>query len=167
MYARVTVDGIRADVSIKRSTLPHYWITSAGRVNTRISGAKSINQYLDSVYSKLLDCHKQLHSENKLITAQAIKLRYLNKDKTVTTLTELLDYHFKNEIQKLEPGTAKNYSATEKYLLKFIKEKLKTSDVKLVMIDYSFVTSFENYMRICKPLKSSQPLKKQWYYETS
>lgn len=158
IYARITVDGIRADVSAKRCTLPHYWITSANRVNSRISGAKAINEYLDDMYAKLLDCHKQLHLEGKLITAQAIKQRYLGKDKQVTTLKELLDYHFKNELPKLEPGTAKNYGATEKYLLKFLSKKLKVSDIKLVTIDYSFITSFENYMRICKPLRVSQPL---------
>ena len=158
IYARITVDGIRADVSTKRSTLPHYWVSSANRVNSRISGAKAINQYLDDVYAKLLDCHKQLHIENKLITAQAIKLRYLGRDKTVTTLKELLDYHFKNELPKLEPGTAKNYGATEKYLLKFLIKKLKVSDVKLATIDYSFITSFENFLRVCKPLRASQPL---------
>ncbi|WP_299159129.1 site-specific integrase [uncultured Tenacibaculum sp.] len=158
IYARITVDGIRADVSTKRCTLPHYWISKANRINPRISGAKVINQYLDDVYTKLIDCHKQLHIENKLITAQAIKLRYLGTDKEVTTLKELLDYHFKNELPKLEPGTAKNYGATEKYLLKFLTKKLRISDVKLATIDYSFITSFENYLRACKPLRASQPL---------
>lgn len=158
IYARITVDGIRADVSTKRNVQENHWVSSANRINPRVSGAKTVNEYLDDVYAKLIDCHKQLHIESKLITAQAVKLRYLGKDKNVSTLKELLDYHFKNEIPKLEPGTAKNYSATEKYLIKFLKEKLKTPDVKLATIDYSFITSFENYLRTCKPLKVNQPL---------
>ena len=77
IYARVNVDGIRADISVKRSTTEENWCRASGRLNPRTSKAKDTNGYLDDVYAKLLDCHRQLHSENGLITAQAIKLRYL------------------------------------------------------------------------------------------
>lgn len=83
IYARITVDGARADVSIKRTVKKEHWCTESRKLNPRISIAKNINRYLDDVYAKILDCHKQLHSENRFITAQAIKLRYLGKDKEV------------------------------------------------------------------------------------
>ncbi|WP_268225144.1 site-specific integrase [Sinomicrobium oceani] len=158
VYARITVDGIRADLSTKRTTKSEYWVTSAGRVNPRISGAKSINQYLDDVYARLMDCHKQLHAEGKRITAQAIKLRYLGKDRAVTTLMELIDYHTKKELPKLAAGTAKNYGATEKYLRRFIKKKCNALDIDLALIDYIFITELEDYLRECPPLEPSQPL---------
>lgn len=158
IYARITVDGIRADLSIKRTALNIHWSSEAGKLNPRVSGAKNINEYLDDVYIRLMDCHKQLHAENILITAQAVKLRYLGKDKAVSTLKELIQYHSKNEMFKLEPGTAKNYSATEKYLNRFVKKKFKVSDVKLILVNYTFITDFENYLRNCPPLRASQPL---------
>lgn len=129
IYVRITVDGIRADLSIKRTIREDHRSHGVGRLNPRTSGARNINEYLDEVRSKLTDCHKQLHSENTLITARAIKLRYLGKDRTVGTLMELIRYRRKNGIQKLEPGTSKNYSATEKYLKRFLKESYKASDV--------------------------------------
>ena len=159
IYARITVDGARADVSIKRTVKEEHWCTESRKLNPRISIAKNINRYLDDVYAKILDCHKQLHSENGLITAQAIKLRYLGKDKEVSTLKELIGYHQNYELAKLEPGTAKNYSATEKYLSRFIIKKFKISDIQLALVDYTFIVEFEYYLRNCPPLCKSQPIK--------
>jgi len=158
IYVRITVDGIRADLSIKRTIREEHWSHGVGRLNPRTSGARNINEYLEEVRSKLTDCHKQLHSENALITARAIKLRYLGKDKAVNTLKELIGYHRKNGIQKLEPGTTKNYSATEKYLERFLKESYMVADIKIGSIDYSFLMEFEGFLRSCHPLRKSQPL---------
>ncbi|MBC30763.1 MAG: transposase [Muricauda sp.] len=158
IYIRITVDGVRADISLKRSTLEKNWCPKSARIRPRRTNAKSINAYLDGVKAKILDCHKQLHDEGILITANAIKLRYLGKDKPVTTLRELLDYHEKKEKPKLKPGTAKNYTATEKYLLRFLKKKYHASDVKLARIDCLFLEDFDQYLRSCSPLKVHQPL---------
>ena len=159
IYARITVEGIRADISLKRSTNEKLWCPKAGRLNPRLAKSKTINRYLDDVHAKLLDCHRQLHSENVTITAQSIKLRYLGKDKKVSTLAELLDYHCIHEMPKLKKGTAKNYSATEKYLKRYINERFMTADISLMRLDYGFVDGFENYLRRCKPLRKGQPLK--------
>src|SRR5690606_20110925 len=158
IYARITVDGKRADVSVKRSTFESRWCGASGRLNPRHKESKSINEYLKDVYAKLLDCHKQLHAENALITAQSIKARYLGTDKPVSTLSELISYHNERELPKLRPGTSKNYFATEKYLMRFIKSKYRLNDIKLLQLDYSFVMKFDHYLRNCKPLCSRQPL---------
>lgn len=158
IYARITVDGIRADVSTKHSVLQSYWSYDTGRVKTKVNGAKSINDDLMEVYQDITQSKKELLEEGRILTAQSVKLRYLGQDVPLRTLKDLLQYHKDNEVQKLEAGTAKNYGATEKYLLLFIKKKYKSSNVHLGHINYSFVLNFENYLRNCKPLKASQPL---------
>src|SRR5690606_36572604 len=108
IYARITVDCKRADVSEKRSTFESRWSGASGRLNPRHKDSKVINEYLKDVYGKLIDCHKQLHAENAIITAQSIKARYLGTDKPVSTLSELLSYHNERELPKLQPGTSQN-----------------------------------------------------------
>ena len=159
IYARITVEGIRADISLKRSTLEKQWSTKAGRLNPRLANTKSTNQYLDDVYAKLLDCHKQIHAENGTITAQSIKLRYLGKDRQVATLMELIRYHQEREVPKLKRGTAKNYAATEKYLKRYINERFGVFDIKLVQLNYAFIEGFEYYLRNCRPINVNRPLK--------
>ncbi len=158
IYARITVNGQRAELSLKEHTPTDSWCSDTGRVNLRVSGSQKTNDYLSQVQSDLVDCKKELRKEGKFISAQSVKARYLGEDKSLSTLNELIKYHRDNEIKKLEAGTAKNYSATEKYLKRFIKKKFKSTDVNLGQIDYAFVLSFENYLRSCEPLMASQPL---------
>lgn len=158
IYARINVDGKRADISLKRYVKEEHWDKKAHRLKARIRNSKSLNDYLDFVYYKLLDCQKQLLANNQLITAQAIKRRFLGTDKTVSTLSELLQYHEDFELKKLAPGTAKNYGATNKYLTRFVKEYSGLMDVSLASIDYAFLVGFENYLRNTEPLQKSQPL---------
>lgn len=158
IYARITVDGVRADVSMKRATAIDNWCTQAGRINSRMSAAKPINDYLDGAYSDLVDCHKQLALEHKLITAQAIKKRFLREDEKSKTLKDVLKHHREKEAIKLAKGTAKNYKATEKYLLSYLLKRYKSSDIFLIQVDYSFVVNFEHHLRTAKPLLKSRPL---------
>ncbi len=158
IYARITVDGQRADVSTKKETFEANWWPEAGRVNAKVKNAKSINEALDEIYNDLGDCKKELQEEGRLLTAHDIKMRFLGLDTTLRTLKDMLKYHRENEIQKLARGTAKNYNATEKYLLSYIQQKFRASDISLAQINYSFVLNFEQYLRNCKPLMKSQKL---------
>ena len=127
IYARITVDGKRAEISLKRFTSVTYWDTRSKRANSRTSEGKSLNVYLDQVYADLLECQKQLVGESKYVTAQAIKARYLGEDEQHKTLNQLVSYHNKNMVSVLKPGTLKNYYTTERYIKRYLKNKLKTN----------------------------------------
>ena len=159
IYARIWIDSIPVDLSTKEAVLEEHWSTTVGRATGRAKSVKYINEILDEVNSKIKKAYKQLKNEGRLITAQAVKSRYLGKDKAVLTFNDLIIYHKENELEKLAPGTVKNYSATEKYIDRFIKKEFKSNDVYLAQIDYSFIVKFENYLRTCPPLRKSQPLK--------
>ena len=64
IYAPITVDGKRAEISLKRSISVTYWDTRFKRVNSRTAEGKALNVYLDQVYPDLLECHKQLIGES-------------------------------------------------------------------------------------------------------
>jgi len=158
IYARLRLDGISIDISTKESVFEEYWCPKAERVNLKVKNASFVNDTLDDISSEIKDSYRTLLQEGRYLTVQAIKLRYLGEDSPLRTLRELFKYHQKNEIPKLEKGTAKNYGATEKYLQSFMSEKYRTSDIPLAQINYAFVLSFDNYLRTCKPLIKSQPL---------
>ncbi len=109
IYARITVDGKRAEISLKRSISVTYWDTRSKRANWRVPAGKALNIYLDQVYADLLTCHKQLLCESKYVTAQAIKARCLEEDEQHKTLLQLVSYHNKNMVSILKPGTLKNF----------------------------------------------------------
>ncbi|MBJ6369842.1 site-specific integrase [Snuella sedimenti] len=158
IYARIWIDSSPIDVSAKESVLEVNWCTTSNRAKLRTKNAKYINNALDDVYSKIKAAYRQLKEEGRPISSLAVKLRYLGKDKIVSTIKDLIEYHRDNEFKKLTQGTIKNYGATEKYIYRFLKKEFKSKDIHLSQIGYSFVVKFEDYLRTCPPLRKSQPL---------
>ncbi|MFD2588333.1 site-specific integrase [Croceitalea marina] len=154
IYARITVNKERAEFSIKRDISVCNWDIFRCRAKETSENLILLNTYLDDVHSEVLNAHKQLHSERKLITAKAIKLRYFGEDEERMSLMKAVEYHNKNINHALKPGTLKNYFSTEKYLQEFLREKFKTDDIYLIQLDYRFIVNFENYIRTYKPKKA-------------
>ena len=147
IYARITVNGKRSEISLKRHVQQREWDTSKNRGRGSSYPIQTLNRYLDQEYSRLLDCHKQLLAEDKVVSSQAIKSRYLGEDNTQKTLNELLVYHNTNMVNVLKSGTMKNYYTTERYLHKFLKQKQKAKDIYLKQLNYRFIIDFEQYLR--------------------
>lgn len=158
VYARITVDGKRAEISLKRYQSVTCWDTKTKRARPRTPNASALNAYLDQVYADLLACHKQLLSEFKLITSQAIKARYLGEEEQEKTLLELVDYHNTTMQTVLKFGTLKNYYTTERYLIRFLKAKIKSSDIYLKQLSHRFIIDFEQYLRKGPSINRNQPL---------
>ena len=147
IYVRITVDGKRSEISLKRNIPSKEWDSSRNRGRGGSQRIRALNAYLDSVYSNLLDCHKELLEENRVVSSNAIKSRYLGEDDNSKTLRELIKYHNENMSVVLKEGTMKNYYTTEKYLYRFLAKKRKVNDVRLKQLNYAFVTDFEHFLR--------------------
>lgn len=154
IYARITIDGRRAEISLKRHTSVNVWDASKGRVMGTTQKTRLLNSYLDEVYVQIMDAHKQLLQEGKMITAQAVKARYLGQDDQHKSLKELIAYHNTTMDSVLKYGTMKNYYSTERYLHKFLIDKFKTPDIYLKQLNYRFIVDFEQYLLNYKPKKS-------------
>lgn len=160
LYARITVDGKRAEISLGILFPIDAWNGKMNRANGKTRESRILNEDLDGIYTDFTDCYKQLKKEGRFVTAQAVKARYLGTDHSNETLLGLSKYHFDKNRFKLAPGTLKNYSTTETYLQNFLVKKFKATDIPLEYIQYSFVVDFELYLRNPKNhLSKAQPLK--------
>ncbi|GAL82454.1 transposase [Algibacter lectus] len=154
IYVRITVKGKRAEISLKRCVNSTQWDSTKNKGRGgNTEKIRALNAYLDQVYTKLLQCHKQLLEEDNIISSDAIKSRYLGEDENSKTLLELIAYHNSNMTRVLKAGTMKNYYTTEKYLHRFLDKKRKAKDVYLKQINYRFVIDFEHYLRDYKDSK--------------
>jgi integrase/recombinase XerD len=158
IYARLTVDGKRSEISLQRQTSVTYWDTKSKKTTARTSEGKALNIYLDQVYAKLLACHTQLSSNFKLVTAKSIKARFVGQDERHKSLLDLVTYHNENMVGVLKPGTLKNYYTTEKYIKRFLIQRMKTNDIYLKELTYSFIIDFEQYLRKGPSLQNANPL---------
>ena len=153
IYARITVNGKRAEISLKRSVPVSQWDSSKGRARGTSQNIRGLNSYLDTVYSKLMDSHSKLLEKDKQITSQAIKSSFLGLDQEHKTLKDIIEYHNNHLRSVLQPGTLKNYYTTERYLYKFLDQNMKTDDIYLKSLSYRFITDFEHFLRTYKPEK--------------
>ena len=74
---RITINGKRAEVQIKRSIDVTKWNTQKECAIGREKKYQEINHYLDTIRTKILQIHRELEQDGKPITADIIKNIYL------------------------------------------------------------------------------------------
>ena len=158
IYARITVNSKRVNISLQRKVLLCDWDASSGKVRGTKKEARILNRYIDQVRSRIFEAYEQLNYENKLITAQAIKARFLGEDDKHYSLLTLIDYHNTQMSESLRFGTLKNYFTTQRYIKIFLNENCKTADVYLSQLTYQFIVDFERFLRLYIPIGYKKPM---------
>ncbi|QEM03133.1 site-specific integrase [Mucilaginibacter rubeus] len=158
IYARITVNGHRTDVSVKRSIDPANWNANKGMAKGSKEEVVKLNNYLEQYRSGIVESYQHLLLQKKLITSELVKDKFTGEDQAAFTVCRLIEYHNTEQIQVLEPGTMKNYYTTQKYIQEFIIERFGTKDKYLSELTYKFITDFEYYLRNRTPDKGQKPL---------
>ena len=158
IYARVTVNTSRCEISVKRRILVSSWNNGKGVATGKSRDITSLNAYLEQVRSQLAGHYQNLVSERKKVTAETIKNRFIGFDESEKTLIELIDFHNIRMDSNLKWGTQKNYFTTKKYVEMFLKRKFKRSDIYLSDLNYKFISDFEYFLRKYKPEDHHRPM---------
>ena len=150
IYIRVTVDGMRSEISSKRYVLLEKWNKEKGRVKGTNENSREINYNLDQYENKLHRIYADLLSNNKLISSKIIKNEYLGVKEKKKTLIEVFRAH-NNKIEKLigkryEKSTLIKYNTSLKHLLSFLKYKYRRDDILLSELDHSFIAEFHYFL---------------------
>ncbi len=159
LYARITADRKKLNISLKTRVDTRYWDPKKQRVKGTGEKARTINQYLDEVHSKLFQCYQELRFEDKRITPQVVKSKFIGDEKIEHhTLKSIMEYHNINMFSKLHYNTSRLYLTSQKYILLFLKKKYKVEDLELADLDYKFILDFENFLRNHKPRHYQQKI---------
>ena len=151
LYARITVDGKRAEFSLNRELSVSLWDEKRKRGKGFSKYVISLNKYIDQVFTGLHEAHRQLLQEEVDITSAGIKARYLGEDERGKTLLDLITYHNTSMGTVLRKGTIKNYYTTERCIKEFLEEERGIKDIPLKKLNYAFIIDYEQYIRKYKP----------------
>jgi integrase/recombinase XerD len=146
VYVRITVDGKRANISLKCKADIRFWDAKRQKAKGTNENSRLLNEYLDQVQSQLIHSYHELRFKKQLITADLIKAKFLGEDDASKSLQEILGYHNRKIENTLAPGTIRNFGITEKYINKFLNQRLQTSDVFLKSLSYKFISDFETFL---------------------
>ena len=158
IYARITVNTERAEISIKKRIHVENWNNVRGMAKGKSPEIRSLNSYLEQFRSHLTECYQDLIVNKQRVTPDAIKNKFLGIEDSGETLKGLVEYHNTGTDSNLRWGTLKNYKTTEKYIEKFLKQKYKRNDIFLVELNYKFITDFEHFLRKYEPEDHHLPM---------
>jgi site-specific recombinase XerD len=158
IYACVTVNKQRAYIALKHNVDPKNWDSGKGVAKGNKDEVKSINNYLGEVRNTISNNYKLLQLKGKMLSAKAVKDLYLGAEEEVYTLSRLFIYHNETSTTDLKWSTLKHYYVTQRYLVKFLEEHYKSSDIYLHELNFKFVKDFEVYLRNHKPKDHQKPM---------
>ncbi|MBO0329210.1 site-specific integrase [[Muricauda] lutisoli] len=146
LYARVTINGKRTNIGLKRKVDIHLWDIKNKKAKGKTREAKEINYYLNLVRSRLFNIYQDLKYKGDLITPQLVKSIYNGDSINSKTLLELLEYHNRKIENTLAKGTIRNFGVTENYINRFLQQNLKTTDINLNQLNYKFISDLEMFL---------------------
>lgn len=159
VYACITINKDRIYFALKYYVKVESWDKGRGGLKMKVAEAKETNAYLEQVRFTITTYYQQLQLEGKEITPYLLKAMFLGEETEETySLSKLMDYHYEVAAAALTWSTLKHYAVTRRYLERFLKDKLKTTDIRIRDIDYKFIVDFETYLRNYKPKDHFQPL---------
>ena len=86
---RITVNGQRAEIQIKRSVDISKWNSQKECAIGKERKSMELNHYLDTVRMKVLQIHRELEQDGKPITADVLKRRYYGEGDSPKMLLEV------------------------------------------------------------------------------
>ncbi len=155
IFLRITVSGVRAEMSTSRSCEPARWNAKAGKVIGTKEDVKILNAYLENIRAEVYASHTLLSAEGAEITADSVKCRYLGKEEKHYTILEAIKTHnakMKALVEKEEyaPGTLRRFEVLERHVVDYIAARYNKKDFNVKRIDHEFIDGFHFYLHTAK-----------------
>jgi len=151
IYTRITIGGKRIELSTNRFVETSKWSTDAGKMKGATEEARSINNHLELLKNQIRDAEMELVYKKLPITTETLKSKLFGLDERVRMLVPIFQDH-NNKIKELvgkeyAPGTLERYKTSLSHTIDFLKWKYNCSDIDINLIDHTFITDYEFYLR--------------------
>ncbi|MGG7662055.1 site-specific integrase [Dyadobacter sp. BHUBP1] len=169
IYMRITVDGDRFEMAIKRQCEPERWNAAAGRKQGNKEDVRQLNAYLDSIQAKVYQAQESISNLGKQVTAARIKDRLLGIQERPNTICEIFREH--NEQMRELVGkdfvktTYNRYVTALKNLEEFLRYKYNASDIRLDELDYDFISNYAFYLKAKRNISHNVTMKYLVYFK--
>ena len=151
IYVRVTILTKRFEFSSNKFVNPERWSIEGSKVKGSTEDARSINNHLENIKSKVIEAEKKLFKKDIILTSENLKNELFGTGERQMTLIPIFKDH-NNKIKELvgkeyAPGTMERYNTSLKHTAEFLEWKYKISDIDISKIDHAFITEYEFYLR--------------------
>jgi integrase len=152
IWVRITVDGKRAECSVKKQLLINHWDSENGKANKLCAERETINQHLIMVQAEITRHYNILLTTKENVTAEDVKKSYRGIKEIKKTFIQLFDQYMqhlleKKEVEEISGGRYKRFEILKGKCENFLKTKLKKTDILLEDAKLSFIAEFQHYLR--------------------
>ncbi|MDG1805573.1 Arm DNA-binding domain-containing protein, partial [Flavicella sp.] len=121
LYARVTINQKRTNISLKRKVDVSSWDKSKSKVKGNSQEARAINQNIDRVKAKIVYSYQSLELENKFLTSKLVKARFFGTDVQSHSVKDVFKYHNENVEHKIHKNTLRSYRTSQRYIQEYME----------------------------------------------
>ncbi len=151
LFMRVTIDGRRAELSVRRKVKIANWDPKKERLKGAGFEPNEVNAHMNFIKMRMLKLYDKLIDEGRYVTASILKDAYVGKKKPEKMLLEVFEEH-NNQVDQLigkdfAAGTAERYRTAKKHLADYIKHDYKKDDIPIRDVNHKFITGFEYYLK--------------------
>jgi site-specific recombinase XerD len=163
IYCRITINGVRTEISVKRNIDPTKWNSIAGIVKGNSEEARTINHYLEIFKSEIFKIYTQLTITKKIINPNDIKNELLGIKEERRGIIDIMTYHneqmFKSIGIEVVKSTYVKFETVKNKLQEFIKEKYNKKNVYLEELDLKFIADFEYFLKVNQKISHNTVMK--------
>ncbi len=152
LYARVTVMGKRAEISLKKKVNPQKWDAKTGFMKGSGNDVRTINSYIHQVSDEIFRIYAELQKTSDFISAEEIKNKFTGTPDERRSLLDVFDEH-NRDVESLVgkdyvKATLTKYKTIRSKVSDYIVHKYNKTDIYLDKLEYGFITGFEKYLKI-------------------
>lgn len=163
IYQRITINGIRIELSTSKFVDKAKWNKEAGRIKGNSEEARLINSYLDILKNKAYETEKWMVNNDQEINAQTFKNKLLGIEENQRKLLIIFEDHNKRMKEligkEFSNNTFKKYETTLSHTREFLKHQYKINDISIKRVDIAFINDFDFYLRNTKNCNNNSTIK--------
>lgn len=163
IYLRITIDGVRIEISTSKFVEKSKWSVEGAKMKGNSEEARTINSYLDILKNKVYDTEKYMINNNQEIYAASFKNKFLGTEEKKRMLIPIFEEHNKRMKELVEKefalNTLKRYETTLEHLRNFIKNNYALNDYPIKDVNLAFINDFDFYLRSKKNCNNNSTIK--------
>ena len=163
IYQRITINGIRIELSTSKFVDKSKWNKEAGRIKGNSEEARLINSYLDILKNKAYETEKWMVNNDEEIIAQTFKNKLLGIEENQRKLLIIFEDHNKRMKElvgkEFSNNTFKKYETTLSHTKEFLEHQYKINDISIKRVDIAFINDFDFYLRNTKNCNNNSTIK--------
>lgn len=91
VYARISVNGRRSEISLKKKVAPKDWDEAKGRAKDKREEIVKLNSHIERVRTLIADGYHELVQQRRTVSVDAVKSLFLGTAEDTMTLRKLVE----------------------------------------------------------------------------